>query len=117
LSLPKYEALNIHGSLLPKYRGGAPIQYAILNGDQQTGVSLMKMVSKMDAGPVFSTRKVAISPRETTGSLFLKIAQLGQEIIREDLEKIAKKELVAIEQDSQAASFAYNISSEEEKVD
>jgi len=117
LGLPKYEPLNIHGSLLPKYRGGAPIQYAILNGDQETGVSLMRMVKEMDAGPVFSTRTVKISPEETTGSLFLKIAKLGQQIITEDLVKVAERQLSPVEQNNQEATFAPNITTAQEKID
>jgi len=117
LALPKYEPLNIHGSILPKYRGGAPIQYAILNGDQETGVSLMRMVKEMDAGPVFSTRRVKIAAEETSGSLFLKIAKLGQEIIQQDLEKVAKKLLTPVAQNDQAATFAPNITTAQEKID
>ncbi|MCR9205168.1 MAG: methionyl-tRNA formyltransferase [Halobacteriovoraceae bacterium] len=73
LELPKYGAFNIHTSLLPKYRGAAPIQYALLNGDKSTGVSIQKMVSKMDAGDLCYGHTVEISPDDTSGSLFKKL--------------------------------------------
>jgi methionyl-tRNA formyltransferase len=73
LNLPRLGAFNIHTSLLPKYRGAAPIQYALLNGDKTTGVSIQKMVKKMDAGDIVYSHDVAISPDETSASLFSKL--------------------------------------------
>ncbi len=74
LDLPKYGCVNLHGSLLPKYRGGAPIQRAIWNGDKVSGMSLMKMAPKMDAGPVLAQKEIEILPEDNSTSLFDKMA-------------------------------------------
>ncbi|RIV16965.1 methionyl-tRNA formyltransferase [Mycoplasmopsis gallopavonis] len=81
LDLPKMGALNIHGSLLPKYRGAAPIQYSLLNGDQETGISLMYMTLKMDAGDVIKVAKLPILETDTSDTLFSKMSLLATENI------------------------------------
>ncbi|TNK88693.1 methionyl-tRNA formyltransferase, partial [Mycoplasmopsis pullorum] len=89
LDIPKY-ALNIHGSLLPKYRGAAPIQYSLLNGDTQTGISLMFMTKQMDAGDVIFQAKLDIDLKDTSDSLFVKMCDLATQNITHWLNKIAQ---------------------------
>lgn len=79
LHVAKYGALNVHGSLLPKYRGSSPIPSAILNGDKITGITIIKMTNRVDAGPIISQSKVFIEPKETTASLYEKLAVIGAE--------------------------------------
>lgn len=117
LKLAQCEALNVHGSLLPQYRGGAPIQRAIMNGETTTGVSLMRMVQGMDAGPVFATLKTKIDSNDDSGSLFLKISHLGQKILTDNLKKIYQGVLLPIEQDLSQVSYAPIINVEEEQID
>lgn len=117
LKLARCEALNIHGSLLPQYRGGAPIQRAIMNGETTTGVSLMRMVQQMDAGPVFATLKTSITPKDDSGSLFSKISDLGQKILADNLKKIYQGLLLPTPQDSSQVSYAPIITPAEEQID
>jgi len=85
LKLPRYGCINVHASLLPRWRGAAPIQAAILNGDPQTGVTIMKMDQGIDTGPILSQQALAISPEETAGSLAPKLARLGAQLLIETL--------------------------------
>ncbi|WP_026389749.1 methionyl-tRNA formyltransferase [[Acholeplasma] multilocale] len=117
LEIPTIDSINIHGSLLPKYRGGAPIQYAIKNGDPETGISIMKMVKKMDAGDYFVQGKVAITDEDNTGTMFEKLGILGSEMIKENLEKIYNGELTPIQQVEEEVTFSKNITTEEERID
>lgn len=116
LKIPPLGCLNIHPSLLPKYRGGAPIHHAIMNGDAETGVCLMEMVRKMDAGRVYDCIHVAIDEDDTQQSLTLKLKEASRRLIRESLPKYLNGELAGIEQDEDQVVIARNISSEEEKV-
>ena len=88
LELPKYGAVNVHGSLLPKYRGAAPIQWAVLNGDQTTGVSTMFLSAGMDEGDVILSRETAIGEQETAGELFDRLALMGADLLVETLRAI-----------------------------
>ena len=88
LELPKYGAVNVHGSLLPKYRGAAPIQWAVLNGDQTTGVSTMFLSAGMDEGDVIFSRETAIGEQETAGELFDRLALMGADLLVETLRAI-----------------------------
>ena len=88
LELPKYGAVNVHGSLLPKYRGAAPIQWAVLNGDQTTGVSTMFLSAGMDEGDVIFSRETAIGEQETAGELFDRLAAMGADLLVETLRAI-----------------------------
>ena len=90
LELPKYGCINVHASLLPKYRGAAPIQWAILNGDEKTGVSIMQMNEGLDTGDIISKREVVIDKKETSDSLFDKLAKAGAELLTETLGDIEK---------------------------
>ncbi|QBQ07560.1 methionyl-tRNA formyltransferase [Spiroplasma gladiatoris] len=109
--------INVHGSILPKYRGGSPIQYAIMNGDKQTGVTLMKMIKQMDAGEIYVTEKIDILDTDDSGSLFLKMGSLANKMIEKYLIDIFENKIQGVKQDETKASFAYNLSNQEEKID
>ena len=117
LNIPKLGAINLHGSLLPKYRGAAPIQYAILNGEKETGMTLMKMVKEMDAGEMYAVKKLAISEEDNSSTLFIKMANVALELALEALPKYLKGELKGISQDEAGVTFAPSIKPEEEKLD
>lgn len=116
LSIPKYGCLNIHPSLLPKYRGGAPVHRAVMNGDAKTGVCLMEMVKKMDAGKVYACIECPIDENDTTASLNTKLEAVSAQLIREALPKVLSGELPGIEQDEEQVVIARNIAPEEEQV-
>ncbi|ATZ18801.1 methionyl-tRNA formyltransferase [Williamsoniiplasma somnilux] len=117
LEIPKIDSINLHGSLLPKYRGGAPIQYAIANGDAQTGISIMKMVKEMDAGDYYIQEAIPITLEDNAGTIFLKLADLGARMLEENIWKIANRELIPIPQNPKEVTFSKNITSEQEKID
>lgn len=109
-------AVNVHGSLLPKYRGGAPVQYAIMNGDQETGVTIIYMVKKMDAGDMLAQAKLPIGPHDDTGSIFAKMSILGRDTLLATLPKLVAGELVSQKQDESQVVFSPTIKPEEEKL-
>lgn len=106
LALPAYGAINVHGSLLPKYRGSAPIQRAVLNGEQVTGVSTMYLVEEMDAGDVIYTAETEIGEFETSGELFDRLADMGAELLVKTLVDIEQGTAPRTAQNHQEASFA-----------
>ena len=110
LNLATTETLNIHPSLLPKWRGATPIQASILNGDKETGVSIIRMIDKLDAGPIFISEKVSISDGENYQSLSSKLSLLSAEIIRKHLEQILLGDMHPKEQQGEKASFCNKIS-------
>lgn len=99
LDIPRLGCVNIHASLLPKYRGAAPIQQAIIDGEEYTGVTIMQMDAGMDTGDILTQRKVEITEEETGGSLFDKLSQVGAELIVETLPLLEKGEITPIKQD------------------
>lgn len=116
LQAPKYGCVNVHASLLPRLRGGAPIHKAIMYGEEKTGVTLMYMAKRMDAGDMLAKREVRIEDTDTVGTLHDKLAELGAELVHEELPKLLKGELKGIPQKEEEATFAYNVSKEEEFV-
>lgn len=116
LSCPKHGAINIHASLLPKYRGGSPIHSAIKNGDEFAGVSIMYMVKKMDAGDVLSQEKVRIENDDTALSMFSKLGIVGSELLSKTILSIQNDDINAIKQDISAVTYAHNITREDEKI-
>ena len=116
LDIPKMGALNLHGSILPKYRGAAPIQRAIMNGEKETGVTLMEMVDKMDAGKMFGVSKCEISPEDNYTSLCEKIVNCCKDICQNLLPKYFNGELQGVEQDESKVTFADKIKPETEKL-
>ncbi len=116
LKMPKYGCLNIHPSLLPKYRGGAPVHHAVMNGDTETGVCLMEMVKEMDAGKVYARCVVPIGEDMTTEELNLELEKAAAQLLKENLPKYLRGELPGEEQDENGVVIARNISREEEQV-
>lgn len=116
LEAPTYGSINVHASLLPKLRGGAPIHKAIIYGEKETGMSIMRMVKAMDAGAVMAQCKVCIEENDTAGTLYNKLAEAGARLLSESIVKIKEGKAVFVEQDEAQASFAYTISKEEEFV-
>ena len=106
LDIPKYGCINLHVSLLPKYRGSAPVQWAVLNGDAETGVSIMQMDAGLDTGDVLVCEKIAIGPEETSGALFDRVTALGARLLCETLPRIEAGALTPTPQDHAAATLA-----------
>lgn len=104
LDLPPYGCINVHGSLLPKYRGAAPIQWAILNGDAVTGVTIMRMDVGLDTGDMIAKAEVAIAPEDTGGTLFEKLAEAGAKLCVETIPSIADKTAVYTPQEEALAT-------------
>lgn len=117
LSLPKLGCFNIHTSLLPRYRGAAPIHYAILNGDSHTGVSIQKMVKQMDAGDICLDQQIDISSGETTESLYEKLKVLASKTIVDFINATIGHSLTFRPQDESLASFAPTIKKDEGYID
>jgi len=105
LNLPPHGCINVHASLLPRWRGAAPINAAILHGDEQTGITIMKMDEGLDTGPIIKKATIPIAPDETAGSLFPKLAQLGGELLLESLPDYLNGQLVAQPQDDSQATY------------
>ena len=110
-------ALNVHASLLPKYRGGAPIHYAIINGEKEAGVTIMEMVKEMDAGDMVSKASTPITDTDNVGTMFEKLAIIGRDLLLESLPAYLSGDLKPRPQNHSQATFSPNISSEEEKID
>ncbi|WP_100330862.1 methionyl-tRNA formyltransferase [Bacillus xiapuensis] len=117
LEAPQYGCINVHASLLPELRGGAPIHYAILQGKEKTGITIMYMAEKLDAGDIISQAEVIIEETDHVGSLHDKLSQAGSRLLAETLPKILSGEIDPMKQDDQKATFAANIKREQEKID
>jgi methionyl-tRNA formyltransferase len=117
LEAPRFGCLNIHASLLPRWRGAAPIQRAILAGDTETGVSIMQMDAGLDTGPVLLSRPIALSPRATSGTLHDELAQLGAQALLQALEGIGDGTLRPQPQSSEGISYADKIQKSEGRID
>jgi len=117
LDIPAAGCVNVHASLLPRWRGAAPIQQAILQGDQQTGVCLMSMEAGLDTGPVFAKRAIEIGVNETAGELHDRLAALGGELLSEKLQLIVQGKLTAEKQDDANATYAAKIKKSDACID
>ena len=117
LQIPKIACLNIHGSILPKYRGAAPIHYAVINGETETGVTLMFMNEKMDEGDMLLVKKTPIGPQETTGEVHDRLALLGAEGLLEALKLLEQGKAPRTPQDPAQATYAPSIKREFCKLD
>lgn len=106
LAIPRHGCINVHASLLPKYRGAAPINWAIANGEVVTGVTIMQMDAGMDTGPMLSKRSIAIGPNETAPELSARLSQVGAELLSETLSRISSGEATPLPQDDSQASYA-----------
>lgn len=110
------KCINVHGSLLPHHRGGAPIQRAIINGDKKTGVTIMEMVKKMDAGRMYASSEIPILDSDNNSSLFEKLAIIGKNLLMENIEDIYNGKNEGIMQNEEEATISPNIAPEEEKI-
>lgn len=117
LEIPKYKCINVHGSLLPKLRGGAPIQYSILEDHGKTGITIMYMVKKLDAGDMISKVEVDILDSDNYESLHDKLSIAGRDLLKETLPNIFTGNIAPEKQDDSLATFARNILREDEKID
>ncbi|MDE0789620.1 MAG: methionyl-tRNA formyltransferase [Woeseiaceae bacterium] len=117
LDIPRCVCLNVHASLLPRWRGAAPIQASILANDEATGVSLMRMTAGLDCGPVFSSSNVKIGEDESAGELHDRLALLGGELLVSDLPGILAADLDGIEQDDSLATYAAKIQKQDAALD
>ena len=117
LSFPKYKCVNIHASLLPKLRGGAPIHKAIIDGYDKTGVTIMYMDEKMDSGDIIYQEEIKIEDTDNVGTLFDKLSKLGANMIIKILPDIINGNINPVKQNEDDVTYAYNITREEEKID
>ncbi len=117
LELPPLGCVNIHGSLLPKYRGAAPIQWAVINGERETGVTAQFMAEAMDAGDIIDTRSTSILPGETAGELFTRLAPMGAELLCSTLRSIERGTAGRTPQDPGEATFAPPLTKELAELD
>lgn len=116
LNYPKYGCINVHGSLLPKLRGGAPIHHAIINGDKETGITIMYMDKKMDSGDIISQKTISILEDDNLDSLYEKMSHLGASLLIETLPSIIEGTNQRVKQNQEEVTFGYNITKEEEKI-
>lgn len=116
LNYPKYGAINVHGSLLPKLRGGAPIHHAIINGDKEIGVTIMYMDKRMDAGDIISQRAIPLTIDMNLDIAYEKLAIIGRDLLIETIPSIINGTNNRIHQDENEVTFGYNITKEEEKI-
>lgn len=117
LKAASIDCLNVHASLLPKYRGAAPTNWALINGEEETGVSIMEVVPQLDAGPVYCEAKVKIEDDDTTGSLTERLAKAGAELLIRAIPKIASGEIIPKPQDDSEATMAPSLKKEDGKID
>ncbi|WP_102271509.1 methionyl-tRNA formyltransferase [Cytobacillus massiliigabonensis] len=117
LEAPKYGCINVHASLLPELRGGAPIHYSIIQGKDKTGITIMYMAEKLDAGDILTQVEVPIAETDTIGSLHDKLSAAGSQLLSETMPKLLKGELTSVPQNDEEATFAPNIKRDQEKID
>lgn len=117
LKYPKYGCINVHGSLLPELRGGAPIHWAIIRGLKETGITIMSMSSKMDAGDIICKSSLDIGSDEILDSLYKRMSYLGRDLLLETLPSILDGTCTYLKQDETLATFGYNVTKEDEKID
>lgn len=116
LEAPRYRCINVHASLLPELRGGAPIHYAIMQGKQKTGVTIMYMVEKLDAGDILTRIEVPIAEEDNVGTLHIKLSTAGAKLLSETLPLLLDGRLTPKPQNNEEATFAANIKREQEKI-
>ena len=117
LDLPRYGCVNVHASLLPKYRGAAPIQWAVIDGEEKSGVTIMQMDAGLDTGDILLQEEIPLASDETGESLYEKMAQLGGEILVKALPMIEAGTLTPVKQDNEAASYASMLKKEMGNID
>ena len=117
LDCPKYGCINVHASLLPHLRGGAPIHRAIINGDETTGITIMYMAEGMDTGDIIMSKEIPILENDNVGTLHDKLALLGADLLIKTLPKIIDGTAFSLKQDEELATYGYNIKREDELLD
>lgn len=117
LDLPKYGCINVHASLLPKYRGGAPLHRVVINGESKTGVTIMHMDEGMDTGDMITTREIIIENSDTVGTIHDKLSVLGKELLIDTIPSIINGTATRIKQNNDEATFAPIIKREDELLD
>lgn len=117
LDAPRLGCINVHASLLPLYRGGAPVHQAIIDGQEKTGVTIMYMVKKMDAGNIISQKETLIDDEETVGTLYDRLSDLGAQLLKETLPSVLAGENQSIPQDESLVTYAPTLSREDERID
>lgn len=117
LELPRFGCLNVHASLLPRWRGAAPIQAAILAGDEETGVTIMKMDAGLDTGPILATRAVRLKPHDTAGSVFQALSTLGADLLLDILPDYLAGKLTPTPQPAEGVTYAPMLKKEDGRLD
>lgn len=117
LDMPRFGCINVHGSLLPRWRGAAPIQRALWAGDSETGVAIMQMEAGLDTGPVLNEARLTISASDTSATLYDKLATLGPQALIETLHDLERLQAAAVKQDDASATYAKKLSKEEAQLD
>ncbi|MDD4939863.1 MAG: methionyl-tRNA formyltransferase [Candidatus Omnitrophica bacterium] len=117
LDIPKLFSINVHASLLPKYRGAAPISWAVINGETRTGATVIKMTAKMDEGPVISREQIGIEPEDTVITLEEKLSELAARLLTSAVSSIEKNKYSLIPQDENSASYAPKLKKENGRID
>ena len=116
LNYPKYGCINVHGSLLPKLRGGAPIHHAIMNGDKETGITIMYMDKKMDAGDIIAKEAITINDEDNLDTIYEKLSYVGSDLLLKTLPLIIEGTNKRIPQDINEVTYGLNITKEEERI-
>ena len=117
LHFPKYGCINVHASLLPKLRGGAPIHHAIIDGYKETGITIMYMSKKMDQGDILTQVKTPILGDDTLGSLQYKLSEMAKDLLKSTIPLLIEDKIIPLKQNEEEATYGYNISREEERID
>lgn len=117
LNIPKYGCINVHGSLLPKYRGAAPIQWAVLDGEEKTGITTMYMEKGLDTGDMIDKAEIVMDPKETAGTLHDKLMEIGANLLLETLEKLENETAVRIKQNDSESCYASMLTKEMGQID
>lgn len=117
LNIPKYGCINVHGSLLPKYRGAAPIQWAVLDGEEKTGITTMYMEKGLDTGDMIDKAEIVLDPKETAGTLHDKLMEIGANLLLETLEKLENETAVRIKQNDAESCYASMLTKEMGQID
>jgi methionyl-tRNA formyltransferase len=117
LDLPPHGSINVHASLLPRWRGAAPINAAILHGDEETGITIMKMDVGLDTGPILTQRSIRLTPEDTAGSVFEKLSQLGADLLIETLPDYLSGKIQPVPQPEEGSTYAPMLKKEEGQLD
>ena len=117
LHFPKYGCINVHASLLPELRGGAPIHHAIIDGYKETGITIMYMSKKMDQGDILTQVKTPILDDDTLGSLQYKLSEMAKDLLKSTIPLLIEDKIIPLKQNEEEATYGYNISREEERID